>query len=105
MGLVFAAGTMISLTFSGAWLGADEVEITNAMTVFKQANILGLWSVTIPNIDFFLVGFKSLMMMDFAFFTGALSLLQWFMFMTIGLELLFGLFVIVITVIQSLWRR
>lgn len=105
MGLVFAAGTMISLTFSGAWLGTSEVEVVNAMAVFKQANILGLWSVTIPNIDFFLVGAKSLMMLDFAFFTGPLAIVQWFMFMTVGLGLLFGFFVIVITVIQSLWRR
>lgn len=105
MGLVFAAGTMISLTFAGLWLGTEEVEVTNAVTVFKQANILGIWSVTVPNITFFLVGVKSLMMLDFAFFEGEMAIVQWFLFMTIGLGMMWGIFSVVIGVIQSQFRR
>lgn len=105
MGLICAAGVMVSLTFAGVWVGSEEVEIANAMTTFKQANILGMWSVTVPNIDFFLIGAKSLIMMDFAFFFGPMALLQWFLFMTLGLALMWGLFTVVIGVIQGLWRR
>lgn len=105
MGLIFAAGTMISLTFGGAWIGTSEVDVVNSLTVFKQANILGLWSVMVPNIDFFLVGAKSLMMMDFAFFTGPMALLQWFLMMVFGIAFLWGFLIVIIGVIQGLWKR
>ena len=105
MGLIFAAGTMISLTFGGLWLGSEEVEVANAFTVFKQANILGIWSVMVPNVSFFLVGAKSLMMMDFAFFEGEMALIQWLLFMTLGLGLMWGIFTVVIGVIQGLFKR
>lgn len=105
MGWIFAIGTMISLTFAGAWLGSDEATVADAVTVFKQTNILGLWSVTVPNISFFLVGAKSLMMMDFAFFQGSAGIFQWILFMTIGLGLMWGIFTVVIGVIQGLFRR
>ena len=105
MGLIFAAGTIISLTFGGAWLGSSEVDIVNAVTVFKQADILGTWSVTIPNISFFTIGAKSLMMMDFAFFQGGWAFFQWILFMTLGLGMMWGIFTVVIGVIQGLFRR
>lgn len=105
MGLIFAAGTLISLTFGGAWFGTEDIEIANALTVFKQANILGVWSVTVPNISFFLLGFKALIQMDFAFFSGELALLQWFFMFTIGLGVLWGIYTVVITVVQGLFGR
>lgn len=105
MGLIFATGTVISLTFGGLWVGSEEVDVANAVTVFKQAEILGTWAVTVPNISFFLVGAKALMMMDFAFFEGEMALLQWFLFMTLGLGLMWGIFIVIIGVIQGLFRR
>ncbi len=103
MGLVFSVGTFVSLTFGGVWLGSPEVDVANAVSVFKQANILGIWSVTVPNITFFLVGLKALMMMDFAFFQG--TLIQWFAIMILGLGLMWGVFIVVIGTIQGLFRR
>ena len=106
MGWIFAAGTVISLTFGGAWLGTTEASVASALTVFKQTNILGIWSITVPNISFFLVGAKSLMMMDFAFFQGEWGLFfQWILFMTLGVAMMWGIFVVVIGVIQGLFRR
>jgi len=106
MGLLLAAGTLISLTFGGAWLGSYDMGVANSFTVFKQVNILGLWSVSIPNIDFFLSGAKALMMMDFAFFTGpGGSLIQWFFFFIFGLGLIWGFFTVVIGIVQGVLRR
>ena len=105
MGLVFAAGTMVSLTFGGAWLGTSEVTVANSLTVFKQANILGTWAIMVPSIDFFLVGAKSLMLMDFAFFQGGAGILQWLLYMTFGLGLLWGFWSLVFGAIQGLFRR
>jgi hypothetical protein len=105
MGLILAAGTLISLTFAGAWLGGTDVAVANSFTVFKQVNIMGLWSVTIPNIDFFLSGAKSLIMMDFAFFSGAGQILQWFLFFTLGLGVIWGFFTVVIGIVSGVFRR
>ena len=105
MGLVLAAGTLVSLTFGGAWYDSTDTTIVNSLTVFKQANILGTWSIMVPNVSFFLVGAKALMAMDFAFFVGPMQILQWFMMMTFGLGMLWGVYTIVIGVIQGLFRR
>lgn len=105
MGLIFATGTLISLTFGGLWISGEELIVSDALTVFKQANILGTWSVTVPNINFFLVGVKSLIMLDFAFFQGEMALLQWFLFMILGLGVMWGIFIVVISVIQGLFGR
>ncbi|OGO00989.1 MAG: hypothetical protein A2Y58_03190 [Chloroflexi bacterium RBG_13_51_52] len=105
LGLIFAAGTIISLTFGGAWLGSTDLEVANAITIFKQANILGVWSITVPNISFFFTGAKSLMMFDFAFFNGSTAILQWFLFFTIGLGTMWGFYTVIIGVIQGVFTR
>jgi len=105
MGLILAVGTMISLTFGGLWLGDEETAYAEAFVVFKQANILGIWSVTVPNITFFLVGARALLNLDFAFFTAEMAAVQWFLYMTIGLGLMWGFFTVAIGVVQGLFGR
>lgn len=104
-GLILAAGTIVSLTFAGAWLGTEEVELQNAISVFKQANIMGVWSVTVPNITFFLVGARAVMMLDFAFFGGIMALLQWVLILVFSFGFMWGIFTVAIGVIQGLFRR
>lgn len=109
LGFVMAAGTLIGLTFGGSWLGSTDVSIVNSLTVFKEANILGLWSVTVPNIDFFFTGMKSLMMLDFAFFSSGagsgLQLFQWFLMLTIILGVMTALLSLVIGIVASRFGR
>jgi hypothetical protein len=105
IGLICAVGTIISLTFGGVGMGTEEVDLINSLTVFKQANILGTWSVSVPNITFFTVGMKSLINLDFAFFSGYMELLRWLLYMTIGLGFLWGLYTTVLGVITGLFRR
>ncbi len=105
MGWLAATGTLVSLTFGGLWLGTTEVALANSLTVFKQANILGIWSITVPNISFFLVGAKSMMMMDFAFFQGPAAIFQWFAMLVFGYAFMWGIFTTVIGVIQGLFHR
>lgn len=105
LGFLFAVGTLISLTFGGNWLSGTEVDITNSMTVFRDANIAGYWTMTLPNIDFFFTGLKSLMMMDFGFFQGPLQIVQLFFLLTISLGAMWGLYIVVISVVQSALGR
>jgi hypothetical protein len=105
MGLLLAAGTLISMTFGGAWFTSYDLDVVNSFNVFKQVTILGTWSVTIPNISFFLTGAKALIMMDFAFFTGPLQIVQWFFFFIFGLGVIWGIYVIIISIVQGILRR
>lgn len=107
MGFIFAIGTLVSLTFGGVGMSSTETSVVNSLTVFKQANILGTWSVMVPNISFFTTGMKSLMMMDFAFFSNmeGMEIIQWLLFMTLGVGMLWGIYTVVIGVIQGLFRR
>lgn len=105
MGLLLAVGTIISLSYAGVGLGSEEVGYANAFTAFKQANILGVWSVTIPNVTFFFVGVRALTQMDFAFFTSGMVVVQWILYMVLGLGLTWGIFTIVLGVINGLFRR
>lgn len=101
MGLIFAVGTIISLSFAGLWLGSEEVDVVNSVTAFKQANIAGVWSVTVPNITFFTTGVRALVNLDFAFFDGPMITLQWILYMVLGLGVAWGLFTVMIAVINS----
>lgn len=105
MGWLFATGTIVSLTFGGLWLGSEEAMVADAVHVFKQANFLGIWSVTVPNINFFLIGMKSVIMMDFAFFQGPAVIFQFLLIMVLGFGLMWGIFTVVIGVVQGLFRR
>lgn len=105
LGLILAAGSLISLTFGGAWLDDTDLAVVNSLAVFKQANIMGIWSVTVPNIDFFIVGAKALTMFDFGFFTGGLQILQWFLMLTIGLGFIWGLYITIITIVSGVFTR
>jgi hypothetical protein len=105
MGLLLAAGVMISLTFGGAWLGSTDIAIANTFTVWKQVNILGIWSINAPNIDFFIGGAKALIMMDFAFFIGPLAIVQWFLFFILGVMLFWGFFTVAIGLFSGIFRH
>lgn len=105
MGLVLAAGTLVSLTFGGAWFDSTDLDVTNSLTVFKQANILSTWSVMVPNVSFFITGAKALTTFDFAFFNGGMQIVQWFLCMTLGLGFIWGVMTVMIYVIQGLFGR
>ena len=106
LGFIFAVGTLISLSFGSDWLGSADQEVANTLTVFKQANILGIWSITVPNVSFFLTGFKALLLFDFAFFSGSAGgLMQWILYFTIGLGTMWGLYTVVIGVVQGIFTR
>lgn len=105
LGLLFAAGTLISLTFGGSWIGSDELEVANSLAVFRDITIANYWSVSAPNPDFFFTGLKSMMMLDFAFFTGSLQILQWILLLVIISGVLWGIFSLTISAIQGVISR
>jgi hypothetical protein len=105
LGLLGSVGTFISLTFSGSWIGQSEMDVTNSLVAFKQANILGIWSVSVPNISFFVTGIKFMTSLDFAFLQGQMGILQWFLWMILGFGIVWGIFTVVIVSVSGLFGR
>ena len=105
LGLMFAAGTMIGLTLGGGWLGSTDLATVSSLTVFKEANILGLFTITIPNMDFFFTGMQAVTAMDFGFFAGGLELVQFFFLYVFAFGALWGIITVVINVIASRFGR
>ncbi len=105
LGFLFMSGTLISLTYGGLWLGDTEIDTLNSIAAFRSANVLGLWSIQVPNLDFLTTGIRALISMDFAFFGGPMELFRWFLLFTISAGILFGIFTVMIVTASNLWRR
>lgn len=105
LGLIFMAGTLISLTFAGGWFTSSEVNVLNSISGFRAATILGVWQLQVPNIDFITVGIAAFSKMDFAFFGGVMGLLRWLFILTIGAATVWGIFTVAIYAISGLFRR
>ena len=105
MGFELATGLLVSLSFGGLWLGSNEAVLADSVTLFKHANILGVWAITIPNVNFVLVGLRSIMMLDFAFFRGSAEAIRFVLLLSVGFALMWGIFIVVIGVINGLFHR
>lgn len=105
LGWLFAAGTLISLTFGGGWFESSDIDTLNSMVAFRQASVLSVWSIPVPNLDYALAGLGAFMKLDFAFFTGEMELIRWVFFMVIISAALWGIFSVVIGTATTLWRR
>ena len=105
LGFIFLSGTLISLVFGGAWLGDTEIGALNSIAAFRSVNVLGVWSIMVPNLDFLISGIGAMVSMDFAFFGGGMEILRWFFLFTISAGVMFGIFTIMIVTASNLWRR
>jgi len=105
LGFIFTAGTWISLTFASGAFGASELANVNSLAAFKAANILGLWTVQVPNIDLITTGIAALVKMDFAFFVGGMGMIKFLLIMTIGAATVWGIFTVIIYVISGLFPK
>ena len=100
-----SAGTLISLAIGGGWYDTTDVTTLNQLAAIRQANVLGVWSIPVPNLDFVLSGIGAMVSFNFAFFRGELAILQWFMLTVISSAVLFGLFALALGTASTLWRR
>lgn len=76
----------------------------NAMTVTHKQSIFGLFSVPVINTDFFTVGFPHLVKWDYAFFGGNATMIA-YLFSTIAVGIMFGLFLTVVGMVGQYFTR
>jgi hypothetical protein len=100
MVLLWIVGTVMSLIIAGQWLGDTQSDVMNQLMVLKIAKI-GVWSVPVPNADFFTFGLAALFAWDFSFLSG--SVLLW-LFYLLNIGMTFVLVSIFVGVITSIFH-
>ena len=108
LGLIFVAGTLISLVMGGLWLETTDVDTTNSMAVMRPVDI-GIMTIQVPNLEYFATGMAKMTTFDFAFISadseGVYFLLWWLVIMIIGTATAWGIFVVMITIGSTLLGR
>lgn len=91
----FIGMTMINRVLEGTFISASDMSSINKLTIFRDMQIFGTFSIPTPNISFITEGLPRLVKWDYAFFGGAGGFFQYF-FYSMTAALAFGLFVLMI---------
>jgi len=100
----FVGMTLINRILEGQFITADEVGMLNTLAIFKPTEIFGLFSVPVPNLEFFTSGLKHLVIWDYSFFGGNAAIIQFFLY-SFTAAVAFLLFTITIGVAYQAFNR
>jgi len=100
LAFLFVGMTVINRVLEGAMIGSSEVGILNQLTIFRELNVAGLFSVPVLNLEFLTVGIPHLIKWDYSFFAGNAGLIQYFLY-SFTAAVSFGLFVMMLGVIWN----
>jgi hypothetical protein len=101
---LFVGMTAINRVLEGALIGSSEVTILNQLTVFRELNVVGFFSVPVLNLDFLTQGLPHLFKWDYSFFGGNASIIQYFLYsMTAAAS--FGLFLLMLGLLYNMFGR
>jgi hypothetical protein len=102
---LFVGFTLINRILEGAMIASSEMELLNQLTVFRSVEVLGLFSIPVPNLSFFTTAIPKLFTWDYSFFGGNSGIIQ-YLFYSITAAASFGLFIVIVgTLINYFGRR
>ena len=88
----------------GAFITASDVGILNTLTLTRDFQVAGWFSIPVPNTDFFFEGIPRLVKFDFSFFGGNAALFQYFLY-SLTFALAFLCFMLVVGLIAQWFTR
>lgn len=100
LAFLFVGMTIINRVLEGALVGASEFEILNQLTIFRELNVAGLFSVPVLNLEFLTQGIPHLIKWDYSFFGGNAGIIQYFLY-SFTAAVSFGLFLMMMSVIWN----
>lgn len=79
MGLAFiwVMCTAISMWFGGTWFGDEDASMMNWLTGYSSWEAAGMFALITVPIGFFIHGLPALILFDYPFFYGELSIIRW----------------------------
>lgn len=96
----FIGCTLISRILEGAWFSATDVAIMNDLAVFRDIQILGLFSIPALNLSFFTEGLPHMLMWDYPFFGGTYELGRYILY-TLSIGVVWGILVVFVGVLSQ----
>lgn len=100
----FVGMTLLNRLAEKSFIKAADVAIANTLTITREQEIFGLFTMPIINTDFFFTGIPRLVKWDYAFFGGNAAILQYFLY-SLTFALTFMLFTIMIGLVYQYFSR
>ena len=85
LGFLWIWCTAISLLFSGMWFGSAQGSMLNWLTGYNVSSVATIFNIILVPVAFFVHGIPTLILFDYPFFSGALTILQWILRATFGM--------------------
>lgn len=104
LAFMFVGMTLLNRILEGAFIVAADVTLLNQLTVFRDLELFGLFSVPVPNLSFLTVGIPRLVKWDYSFFGGNAGIIQYFLY-SITAALSFILFILVLGLLYQYFNR
>ncbi len=104
MVFAFIGATFISRILEGAYFASTDIEILNQLTVFRDVEILGLFSIPTLNLSFFTQGLPHLLMWDYPFFTGTWAFFRYFLYV-LSVGVVWGILIVFVGVLSQRFGR
>ena len=101
---IFIGMTMINRVLEGAFTNMAEMNILNAVLVFREISVFGLFTIPVPNMGFITQGLPRLVQWDYSFFGGNAAIIQYFLY-SLTAALAFLLFTLIIGLLYQYFGR
>ena len=100
----FLGMTLLNRIAAGAFIEAADIAIANTLTITREQEVFGLFTIPIINTDFFFTGIPRLIKWDYSYFGGNAAIFSYFLY-SLTFAVAFGLFTIIIGLISQWFLR
>lgn len=77
---IFIGCTLINRVLEGQFILAADTSIINSVVAFKEVNVVGLFTLPVPNMSFITEGIPHLIKWDYSFFGGNAVIFTYFLY-------------------------
>jgi hypothetical protein len=92
----FIGMTLINRILEGAFITSSDLSVINNLTIFRDVQIFGQFSIPTPNLSFITEGLPNLVHWDYSYFGSDGAIIQYFLY-SLTAAMAFGLFVLMIS--------
>ena len=101
---LFIGFSVINGVLGGVIVSQNDIEILNQLSVFRTFDVLGIFTLPVPNMSFLTTAIPHLFMWDYSFFGGQASIILYLLYSITGAAS-FGLFITVIGLAANFFGR
>lgn len=100
----FVGMTLVNRVLEGAFTNMAEINTLNAVLVFREISVFGLFTIPVPNMSFITEGLPRLVRWDYSFFGGNAAIIQYLLY-SLTAALSFLLFTLIIGLLYQYFGR